>query len=55
MGNYKWYRKLKGGVWHQHRFTNDAYQLRLNGHNDWWARYSKINRYSNVIDTEVYN
>lgn len=54
MKRFKWYRKLKGGIWYKHRFTNDAYQLNLNGYSDWWARYSNINRYSKVIETECY-
>lgn len=55
LGKYKWYRKIRGGAWFKHRFTNDAEQLTFTEGETWWARYGLINRYSTVIEQENYN
>ncbi len=55
LGGFKWYRKLRKGTWYKHSFTEDAQELTFVAGNTWWARYGKINRYSNVIKTENYN
>lgn len=52
--NYKWYRKWRKGVWYKHKFTNDALDLSITFQGAFWARYGKINRYSDVIQTETY-
>jgi hypothetical protein len=51
---YKWYRKLKGGKWYKHQFTRDALEICVSFTGTWWTRYGKINRYSNVINEEIY-
>ena len=53
-GKFKFYRKMRKGTWHKHQFTKDAEELTFPQGDTWWARYCKINRYSDVIDTEVY-
>ena len=54
LGKHKWYRKLRGGYWYKHVFTNDAHELRLNSYRYFWARYGEINRYSVVVEQEIY-
>jgi len=54
LSRFKWYRKLSGGTWYMHKFTRDAMQLTFCPGMTWWARYPKINRYSEVICTEIY-
>lgn len=54
LGKYEWYRKLRGGKWYKHQFTNDALELSITFTGNWWALYGKINRYSDVVDTEVW-
>ena len=54
MNIYKFWRKFKGGTWYKHQYTKDAEELTFPEGQTWWARYSKINRYSNVISKEVY-
>lgn len=54
-GNFKWYRKLTGGLWHKHQYTEDASQITLTPGNTFWARYGKLNRYTDVIDVESYS
>jgi hypothetical protein len=54
LNRYRWYRKLSKGMWYKHRFTKDAEQLTFAEGGTWWARYGKINRYSNVTGIEVY-
>ena len=54
LSNYKWYRKLKKGMWHKHQFTKEALELSLTFTGTFWARYNNINRYSTVIFYEVY-
>lgn len=55
LGKFKWYRKLKGGDWWQHQFSRDAMQLQFPPGKTFWARYPKINRYSDIINHEYYN
>lgn len=52
---FKCYRKHRKGVWYKHKFTVDALALSTTFTGTWWARYSKINRYSDVIKTEDYD
>ncbi len=52
--NFKWWRKWQGGVWYKHEFTHDAMQISLPPCSSFWARYGKINRYTDVIETEDY-
>jgi hypothetical protein len=52
---FKWYRRLSGGKWHKHEFTRDAQEICVTFVGTWWARYGKINRYSNVIEEECYD
>lgn len=54
LGKYKWYRKLIGGNWYKHQFTEDALQISLTWKGTWWARYWVMNRYSIVIEQEIY-
>lgn len=53
-GRFGFYRKLSGGIWYQHTFTNDAIQISYNFIGNFWARYPKINRYSDVVTQENY-
>lgn len=50
MNRFKFWRKLKGGVWYKHSFT--TYELGIWG--EFWARYGKINRYTDVVKIEEY-
>jgi hypothetical protein len=52
--DFKWYRKWRGGVWYKHEFTDYAMQISLPPCSTFWARYGKINRYTDVIETEDY-
>lgn len=52
LGRYKWYRKLKGGKWYLHQFTIHAEELTFSKGDTFWARYGKLNRYTNVIEQE---
>jgi hypothetical protein len=54
MNNLRFWRKLKGCTWYKHRFTKDANELTFAEGKTWWARYGKINRYSDLVGTEVY-
>jgi len=49
LNKYRWYRDWRGGIWYLHEFTKDAAELTFTEGRRWWARYPKINRYSNVI------
>ena len=53
-GKFKLYRKMRKGTWCKHQFTKDAEELTFPQGDTWWVRYGKINRYSDVIETEVY-
>lgn len=54
LGKYKWYRKKRGGYWHKHQFTKDARELTFDEGVTFWAKYGEINRYSIVIEQEIY-
>ncbi len=54
LGKYKWYRKIRGGYWYKHQFTKDAIELTFDEGGTWWARYGELNRYSIVIEQEIY-
>lgn len=54
MKRFKWFRKLKGGIWYKHEFTKDAEELTFPQGMTWWAGYGEINRYSKVIKIEIY-
>jgi hypothetical protein len=54
LGKFLWYRKITGGTWYNHRFTKDAIELTFTEGDTWWAKYDKINRYSDVINIELY-
>ena len=54
LSTFKWYRKVKKGTWYKHEFTKDAEQLTFPQGKTFWARYGKINRYSNVIISETH-
>jgi hypothetical protein len=54
LGGYKWYRKLRKGYWYKHQFTKDAEELTFPQGEMWWARYGELNRYSVVIEQEIY-
>ena len=53
-GKYKFYRKLRGGYWYKHQFTKYAIELTFDEGDTWWARYGELNRYSIVIEQEIY-
>lgn len=52
--NFKWYRKIRGGLWYKHQFTEHAIQLTFTPGNTFWARYGKLNRYTDVVETEFF-
>lgn len=54
LGRFKWYRKYTKLNWYQHEFTPDALELSLNFVGTFWALYGEINRYSKVIEIEIY-
>lgn len=54
LNKYQWYREFRGGIWFKHRFTKDAEGITFSEGGTWWARYGKINRYSDVVDSEDY-
>jgi hypothetical protein len=54
LGIFSWYRKLRKGYWYKHQFTKDAQELTFQQGKTWWARYGEINRYSIVIEQEIY-
>jgi len=54
LGKYKWYRKLRKGIWYKHRFTQFGHQLRFKDYSDWWARYGEVNTFSRVIEQEIH-
>jgi hypothetical protein len=54
LGRFKWYRKRKGGDWWKHQFTKDAEQINIFISKTYWARYPKLNRYTEVIEHEYY-
>lgn len=52
--NFRFYRKLKGGVWYRHIFTNDALEISIIPSGNFWAQYGKLNRYTKVVKIEEY-
>ena len=48
---FKWYRKYIGGLWYKHK---NNYQLSGLFFNYFWAQYPKINRYTDVVESEHY-
>ena len=54
LGKFKWYRKLIGGVWYKHTYTDDAYNLRLNSYKEFWAKYGEFSQYTKVVEKEQY-
>jgi hypothetical protein len=54
LNKFKWYRKWRKQTWYKHQFTTDALELSITFTGTWWALYGKINRYSDVIDKEVW-
>ena len=52
LNGFKWYRKWRKCKWYKHQFTNDALELSPFFVGTWWALYGKINRYSDVVETE---
>ena len=54
LGKYKWYRRLIGGYWYKHQFTRDVQDICVTFVGVWWARYGEINRYSMVVEQEIY-
>ena len=55
LGNYDWYRQIRGGVWYQHVYTDDAIELKLNTHPFFWARYFQDDKnLTIVLFTETY-
>ena len=54
-GKYVWYRKLRGGKWYQHQFTRDALEICITFQGTWWAKYGKVNRYSEIIKEENFD
>ena len=50
---FKWYRKYRKLKWYKHQFTEDALELSITFTGTFWALYSNINRYSEVVETEM--
>jgi hypothetical protein len=55
LSKYKCYRKILGGIWYKHEYTQDAHDVWITFHGTFWARYDKQNRYTEVIEVETYN
>jgi len=54
LNKYNWYRKRRKCTWYKHEFTEDALELSITFVGTWWALYGKTNRYSDVVETEVW-
>lgn len=54
MNRFRFYRKIKGGIWYKHRFTKEANIFGIYEGTTFWARYGNINRYSEVINIEKF-
>ena len=54
LNKYRWYRKCRKQTWYKHQFTKDARELTFLPGDTWWARYGKLNRYSDVVCVEYY-
>ena len=53
---FKFYRRLQGGIWYLHQFTGNAgYRCSSWIGSTFWAKYDKINKYSRVIEIEIYD
>ena len=46
MEEFKWWRRLLGGVWYKHSSSRDGLELSMSIGTTWWARHYKINRFS---------
>ncbi len=55
MEEFKWWRRLLGGVWYKHSSSRDGLELSMSIGTTWWARHYKINRFSDVIQIENYD
>jgi len=54
LSNFKWYRRYRKLKWYKHQFTDDALKLSITFTGTFWALYSNINRYSEVVKTETW-
>jgi len=54
LNQFKWYRKFRKCNWYQHEFTPDALDLSVTFVGTFWALYDEVNRYSKVIEKEIY-
>lgn len=54
LAKFKFYRMAKGCIWYLHEFTIHAEQLTFSKGNKFWARYETINKYSEVIEQEIW-
>jgi hypothetical protein len=52
LNQFRWYRKLRKRIWYKHQFTKDALDLSFSFQGTFWALYDKINRYSDVVETQ---
>ena len=48
--NYRFYRCFSGGIWYKHSMSGEL----LGCYGNFWARYNKLNRYTDVIKIENY-
>lgn len=52
MKRFRFWRKLLGGIWYQHEFTEAAEQITMPEGVRFWSRYDSLSRYTKVIKTE---
>jgi len=50
LDKFRVYRAYKGGIWYNHQLNGEL----PNCYGTFWAKYGKINRYTDIIKTEDY-
>ena len=54
MSRYRFWRKLLGGTWYQHEYTERAVDLTFVPGKRWWSRSSAESSYNKLIIVESY-
>ena len=48
--DFRLYRYFKGGIWYKHQMNGELPRC----YGSYWAKYGKVNRYTDIIKTENY-
>lgn len=48
--DFRLYRYYKGGIWYKHKMNGEL----PNCYGSYWAKYGKINRYTDIVKIENY-